>query len=211
MSLHLSLLKPLAPLKKRIIEFSVLLKQLVSFSASKVRKTRPKYLEFGCGPKCRDGYKGVDIRWFPGVYYICDSWHITKYVAQNSVYSIYSRHFVEHLTFRQVDLTLNAWMHILVPGGSIDIILPDLEYHVRQYLEPGYSSPSECNPNWTIRQHALAGFWGWQREGETKFWDVHKCGFDFPMLKERLEQHGFSNVERIDDKSWNLHIKAFKR
>ena len=144
-------------------------------------------LEFGCGEaQPKEGYVGVDIRPFPGVRYICNAWEIIDYVGPSSVTSIYSRHFFEHLTFPQADMTLNAWSAILKPGGKLQIIVPDIMYHIRQFLSPDGQAPSATNPKWTLRQHALAGFWGWQREGDTKNWDVHKSGYDYALIEEKV-------------------------
>ena len=168
-------------------------------------------LEFGCGDrKLKPGFVGVDIRQFPNVKYVCNAWEIGDYVAPNTVEAIYSRHFFEHLTFPQADLTLNAWKQILIPGGCIQMIVPDMEYHIQQFLNPNPAELSETNSNWTVLQHAVAGFWGWQREGETKMWDVHKSGYDFRFLKMKLLEHNFLNIERLDDKPWNLNVECQK-
>lgn len=164
-------------------------------------------LDFGCGrKKPLPGFVGADIRPFPWVKYVCNAWEIDKHVPPDSISEIYSRHFFEHLTFAQADLTLQAWDRILIPGGMLQIIVPDIEYHIKQFLTPNSLTPSETNPKWTVLEHALAGFWGWQNEGEEKFWDVHKSGYDFRCLEMKLLQHGFSDIRRIDDKPWNLNV-----
>lgn len=164
-------------------------------------------LEVGCGPKePRPGFVGVDIRPFPWVKYLCNAWEMDGHIQPSSVAEIYSRHFFEHLTFPQADLTLEAWKRVLVHGGRLQIIVPDIEYHVRQFLSPGPTAPSAANPKWTVLEHALAGFWGWQRDGQTDNWDVHKSGYDYRCLKTKLCEHGFSDVTRVDDEPWNLNV-----
>lgn len=187
---------------KFIVYFNLLCKRII--------KDSPLRLEFGCGPSLKPGFEGVDIRWFPGVRYICNSWKIGKYVKKESVTEIYSRHFLEHLTFAQVDLTLEEWSWILEKGGMVEIIVPDLDYHISQWIAHDGSRVSEVNPAWTLREHAIAGFWGWQREGDSKFWDVHKCGFNFETLRDFLEKHRFQRVCRIKSEPWNLHVQALK-
>jgi predicted SAM-dependent methyltransferase len=164
-------------------------------------------LDFGCGSiQPKHGYVGVDIRPLPGIRYICNAWEICDLVAAESVLSIYSRHFFEHLTFAQAHLTLCAWMTILRPGGTIQMIIPDLAYHIAQFLAPNRKAPSEANPNWTLQQHAIGSFWGWQCDGATETWDVHKSGYDFDLLDESLQKHGFRNVRRVYDNPWNLNV-----
>lgn len=169
-------------------------------------------LEFGCGENSpREGFEGVDIRKFEHVKYVCNAWEIENLVRAESVANIYSRHFFEHLTFSQADMTLGAWKKILAPSGTLQIIVPDMEYHIHQFLEPDYSKPSGANPEWSVLEHAIAGFWGWQRDGDSDIWDIHKSGYNFRCLKMKLEEHGFSDVRRMDDKPWNLNIACAKR
>jgi hypothetical protein len=92
----------------------------------------------------------------------------------------------------------------------LELIVPDIEYHIRQFLTPNHLVPSETNPEWTVLQHAQAGFWGWQEEGQTNYWDVHKSGYDFRCLKMKLLGHGFSGIKRVDDDPWNLHVTCAK-
>jgi len=180
------------------------------FKSKKRQHQREKYdtkLEFGCGEsKPKPGFVGVDIRKNKYVKYVCNAWDIGSFVKKETISEIYSRHFFEHLTFKQADKTLRAWWKILAPSGKIQIILPDIEYHIKQFLSDDYSTPSEANPKWTNLEHALAGFWGWQREGDAETWDLHKSGYSYKSLKEKLLKHGFTDIKRLDDKAWNLKI-----
>lgn len=166
-------------------------------------------LDFGCGENPREGFVGVDLRDLPSVKYVCAAWEIDKHV-EAVVTEIYSRHFIEHLTFSQLDLTLRAWKKILVPGGKVQIIVPDMRYHIGQFLDTESSRPSKANPEWTVLEHAIAGFWGWQREGDEKMWDVHKSGYDFRLINMKLAEHGFCDIHRVEDEEYNLNVKCLK-
>lgn len=192
--------------KDSIRKLNELLYRLVMIG--RMRKSSPKRIEFGCGPNLTDGFVGCDIRWFPGVKYVCDAWKICSYVNYGVVEEIYSRHFLEHLTFHQAELTIQCWTKILKPSGTLRICVPDIDYHIVQFQSNNWDSPSEANPAWTVHQHAIAGFWGWQRESNTKLWDVHKSGYNLTMLQIWLEKNGYQYVERIPDQPWNLHVKA---
>ena len=61
-------------------------------------------------------------------------------------------------------------------------MVPDLAFHIAQFLDPNPNGPSPANAQWTQRQHALAGFYGWQRQADHKLWDVHKSGFTFETM-----------------------------
>lgn len=168
-------------------------------------------LEFGCGPSLTKGYVGVDIRKLPGIEYICNAWEIDQHVDPESVEAIRSRHFLEHLTYPQVDKTLSAWWDVLKPGGRVITMVPDLSYHFSQFVDKNrQTKKSEANPNWTLQQHAIAGIYGWQREADETLWDVHKSGWDETILTEYLTKHGFVGIQKIEEKPWNLYMEAYK-
>jgi len=165
-------------------------------------------LDFGCGTKCKSGFQGVDIRLCKGVKYVCNAWEIDKHIMKKSVSEIFSRHFLEHLTFKQLKATLFSWKKILVPNGKIEIIVPDMDYHINQFLNMEWDDTAEFSRKCNNINHSLAGFWGWQRGAIKDVWDIHKSGYNFKLLKMKLEEHGFYDISRISDRPWNLHVTA---
>lgn len=167
-------------------------------------------LDFGCGEAGpRAGYLGVDIRPLKGVKFVCAAWEIDKHVSHHSAHDIYARHFFEHLTFEQCEATLKGWRNVLVEGGRIELVVPDLLFHIEQFVHPRrHKNNLAIGKPWTDVRHALAGFYGWQREGIEKVWDVHKSGFDFYLLESLLDHFGFLDVQRKPSEPWNLHITA---
>jgi len=144
-------------------------------------------IEFGCGAVPRQpGYKTCDIRDLPGVDYVCSAIDIADHCEHNTVSNIFSRHMFEHLSFHDGELHLDACMKILKPGGEIRMMMPNIEFHVRQWLS---RDPAAI-------KHARAGFWGWQREVEEgQDWDIHKSGYDTLTLTQLLTDKGFTNVK----------------
>lgn len=165
-------------------------------------------LDVGCGSRPRPGHAGVDVRPLPGVRFVCPAWELGSAVDAGSVESIYSRHFLEHLSFAQGALTLRVFRRLLRPGGELHLIVPDIRWHMLQFLHAGPRSLSAANARWTDRQHALAGFWGWQREGKTALWDVHKSGYDDTLLREALGEAGFVRASRREAQPWHLSMSA---
>jgi predicted SAM-dependent methyltransferase len=165
-------------------------------------------LDVGCGTRLRPGHVGVDVRALPGVGIVCDAWELDARVPPHSVKSIYCRHFFEHLTFAQGRRTLAAFHRVLRPGGGLQVIVPDIRWHMRQFLEAKPGSRSAANARWSARRHALAGFWGWQHDGERELWDVHKSGYDQAALAEALTAAGFARVRRLPDRPWHLSVTA---
>lgn len=177
----------------------------------RVMKRSPDKLEFGCGSALKSGYEGVDTRALKGVRYVCEAWNIDRYVKPNSVSEISSRHFLEHLTFAQVDATLAVWRRLLKADGNVVITVPDIQYHIQQFVSKDDAAAAPVGGGVTVRQHALAGFWGWQRDGMDQYWDVHKSGFSEDTLYETLDRFGFSQIQRLDDEPWNLTMRACRK
>ena len=171
-------------------------------------------LELGCGESLRSGFLGCDIRALPNVSYVCSPWELTEYISEQSVDHVYSRHFFEHLTFEEGRKTLLTSWKLLKCGGIFEICVPDLLFHIKQYL-----SPDRRNLNFnfhlgsiSILEHAMAGLYGWQRQADTDedYWDVHKSGYDQEMLEYLLKEHGFGDIKRISTKPYHLHLISKK-
>lgn len=156
-------------------------------------------IEFGCGENpTKSEYKTCDVRNLPGIDFVCNAWDIDKVVNFNCVDNIFSRHFFEHLTFLQGEKVLRAWYNILKPGGLCEMSLPNIDYHIRQWLDK------------KDLEHAKAGLWGWQRDGEYEVWDVHKSGYNFDTLSELLVKEKFTEIEPLKIKGRHLHV-SFKK
>lgn len=181
-------------------------------------------LEFGCGDNPqRKNFSGVDIR--PGQYveYVCNAWEIDTKVDSGSIDCIYSRHFFEHLSNVKADLTLRSWHKILKPGGKVEMIVPDIIHHMKQLIEFNETGVNRIvkrfgASNSTILQEGLKGLWGGQRcqtsndvNEQESYWDCHKWGYFFYTLREKVIQHGFKDIKRIDDgKAKNLYVVFYK-
>jgi predicted SAM-dependent methyltransferase len=176
-----------------------------------IRQRSELMLDVGCGEAGPQlGFVGVDIRRLPCVGIMSQAWTLERHLEPGSVSGFYSRHALEHLTFPQVRSTLSSWFRLLRPGGRVHILVPDLAFHIAQFLDPNPNGPSPANAQWTQRQHALAGFYGWQRQADHKLWDVHKSGFTFETMGGILGDAGFINYVRHDNRPWHLDIEAHK-
>ena len=178
-------------------------------------------IEFGPGLKGpKEGGKGCDIRPGNGIQYVCSAWQIPNFIPEGSVDQIYSRHMFEHLTFRQGYATLLSWRKVLKTKGRVHLIIPDLAYHVNEYVQ--FFDEREDPPRYTKSScpsfiHSIAGFYGWQRESEAEDerfsafendWDVHKSGYDELLLKQVVEKAGFTAFLRRTQgaKEWDLDV-----
>ena len=164
----------------------------------------------GCGDDYKEGYIGCDIRRTKTAKIICKAWELSKYCE--NVGEIYSRHMVEHLTYTEFNETLKDWHKALKSGGKLHIICPDLDFHVEQ-LKNAIFDEENFNNKWSNFSHGVAGLYGWQREcdindknAKTKYWDVHKSGYNKRLMYFYLNRNGFYDIDiNIVDK---LHLVA---
>ncbi len=155
---------------------------------------------FGCGGRLEPGWVGVDIRPMQGRVHVCNFWEAP--FTPDSLDKIYCRHALEHVTLSQSRLTLSKWEVWLKPAGTLELIVPCLEFHCRQLLgkvESGHRRGEFL--------HALAGFYGWQ-DGKDE--SIHRTGWNWPFLVDELKASGFTVVRRINSHPPSLHVFAQK-
>ena len=139
-------------------------------------------LHVGCGEERIPGYVGCDIRSVPGVSVVCAAWEVSRYASD--VAEIYSRHMLEHLALGEVEATLGDWHDALGEGGHVHLIVPFLDYHLRQWLDAEWNDET-FGRKMSKARHGLAGIYGWQRECDPSlrgyspsYWDLHKSGYN---------------------------------
>ena len=157
-------------------------------------------IEFGCGETpTKSGFMTCDIRNVEGVDFVCPAWKIDDYVSEGTVDEIFSRHFFEHLTFKQGRVVLEKWFKILKPQGKMHMMLPNLDFHINQY-----------NTKSNIKD-ALAGLYGWQRGEFDDTWDTHKSGYSFSLLNPILKECGYVNIQNLrKNKNKHLEVSCYK-
>jgi predicted SAM-dependent methyltransferase len=118
-------------------------------------------------------------------------------VNLNSVDEIFSRHFFEHLTFRQGEYLLEVWHKILQPGGRVEMMLPNMLCHVHQWIN---GDP-----------RAAENIYGHQRGEFEDTWDTHKSGYDAYSMQKLVERKNFVRYKSFNkDKSKHLHVEFYK-
>ncbi len=162
-------------------------------------------VEVGAGDNPKPGYVHCDVRPnLPHIEHTCNAWELP--FADGTVDEIYTYHMLEHVTEHQGKLSIREWFRVLQSGARVEIHVPDLDGHVRQYFLPGNTTVSG-HAHLTNRRHALHGFWGWQNYPE----DIHKWGYNFESLSELLAGAGFHRVKRLENVNpLLLDVEAFK-
>jgi hypothetical protein len=97
-------------------------------------------LDFGCGPRKREGFLGVDRYAFDGVDHVVDLTQAPWPWPDSSVEEAHASHFVEHLTAVERTRFVNELYRILVPGGKCQIIAPHWA-SCRAYGDPTHQWP----------------------------------------------------------------------
>jgi SAM-dependent methyltransferase len=163
-------------------------------------------LDLGAGDTRRPGFLSVDIRPEAAPDLVADVADPPAYL-DGFVAEMRARHVLEHLDRQRAEHALRRWRQLLVPGGVLHVVVPDLEFHARQLL-------GEVLSPWPDQEaHAMAGFFGWsapERGGGT--WDRHQWGYSWSALERLLEQVGFDRIERVhdgeDSEAWHLHVRC---
>lgn len=170
-------------------------------------------LYVGCGEDRRDGFLHCDTRALDGVDIVCKAWEVSQY--RKGLKEIYSRHMLEHLTSMEAEAALHDWHNALALDGTVYIVVPNLDYHVRQWLEAEWNEDTLRDKTSDAR-FGFAGLYGWQRECDPRskdyndsHWDVHKSGYNEKRLKFLLERAGFVDVHT--EVKGDVHLVATGR
>jgi predicted SAM-dependent methyltransferase len=168
----------------------------------------------GSGPDYREGYLNCDVRRLPEVDLVCPAWQISDYTE--GLDAVYSRHTLEHLTDMEARHALDDWYKSLKPGGTVEIVVPDIDFHLEQWRRAQWENEGPAFTKAEARW-AFAGLFGWQHECDpataeynSTYWDVHKSGYNFERIRHLLEAAGFAEVTRIDTSREHLHVQAVK-
>jgi predicted SAM-dependent methyltransferase len=150
-----------------------------------------KKLNLGCGPNARPGWINIDL--FDSAADLHLDLRERWPFAAASVSYIYSEHVFEHFEFlSEVSHLLSEARRVLVPGGIFDVGVPDTEWPLRAYGDPGNSYwqfSKTTHPDWCethldyINNHFRQG-------------NDHKYAWDYETLARTLRKFGFIEITR---------------
>lgn len=151
-------------------------------------------LHIGAGNRILDRWVNIDV--YPGRDLL--TMRLPKGLrkfSDQSVRYIYASHFLEHLSYPQEATEfLQHCYRILIPGGAIRIIVPNIKHIIRAYIaddEEFFKIQAELHPSWctTKLEHLMYAL---QQDGE------HRYGYDFETLEKLLSQAGFRKIQRSE-------------
>jgi predicted SAM-dependent methyltransferase len=171
--------------------------QIARLHRSEQKKVGPflqrteKKLNLGCGPNPKPGWINIDL--FDShadlQLDLREMWPFTD----SSISHIYSEHVFEHFEFlEEVPHFLSEARRLLQPGGLFDVGVPDTEWPLHAYEDPGnpyWPFSKTVHPEWceTKLDHINYHF----RQGTE-----HKYAWDYETLARTLQRFGFTNITR---------------
>lgn len=169
-------------------------------------------LEIGAGKKPRTDFITCDIRDLENVDVKCDTKNLPY--ENGTVDEIYSRHLIEHFSFRDFLIVLKEWNRVLKIDGEVYIICPNLMWHLEQIVNGSHESFFTKERGKNDRYWGFGSLFGWQQNEH----DFHKFGYYFELLKDVLEKMGFGNIENLtateasmENAPWHLEVRCKKK
>ena len=117
--------------------------------------------------------------------------------------AVYCSHNLEHYSQFDAQIVLDGFMHVLKPGGKVEINVPNLANLMRSML----ASNLDLNDVWyrtgqgaPITFHDVLYGWGEALRNGNPYY-AHKCGFTPMSLYKALIRSGFVDIQIIDQGS----------
>lgn len=145
-------------------------------------------LHFGCGSRVLPDWVNLDA-------YPCDG--ITMELdlqgplplADGSVRSIFTEHVLEHIDRSRLHAILSEFHRVLAPGGVARILVPDLEFYCRTYVDGDVKAITTPVPHTRTPADAINSVFSEH---------FHRFIYDFDTMRTELEGAGFSDIVRCE-------------
>lgn len=162
-------------------------------------ESRDLQLHVGCGPCHLDGWINLDIHPAPLATNVL--WGLP--FVDGSVRRVFLSHLLEHLFYPNDVLPFLGELHrILVPGGRIRVIVPDIGQCIEAYQGNDAIFFAERRKHWgagdgqPTRLEDFLAYAGAGPDPATIF-EAHKFGYDFETLSRALVRAGFVDIEQL--------------
>ena len=155
-------------------------------------------LHIGCGKGILPGWVNIDIHPAPLAMNVLRG---LPFSAGSARY-VFVSHFLEHLFFpRDVKPFLAELRRVVEPGGTVRIVVPDVEQCIEAYSTNNrafFESRRETWSWWPANPTRLEDFLAYAGAGAEPayLFESHKYGYDIETLQRSLEEAGFTNIER---------------
>lgn len=155
-------------------------------------------LHLGCGPNRLPGWLNVDA--YPAELALDLRWPLP--FAAGSAELVFMSHVFEHFYYPEESSAVLAEIHrVLIEGGRLRLIVPDIEQCIKAYVERDEAFFSHRRHTWKWWSPAatrLEDFLSYAGAGPraSHFLEGHKFGYDFETLEHALRGAGFKHVVR---------------
>jgi len=119
---------------------------------------------------------------------------------EGSVDVVYASHVFEHLDQRVADNFIRECMRVLKRGGVLRIVVPDLLYHAKKYVNStidGVSGAEEFLAITNLRLPVARGLLHNAYNLMLGHPSLHKQMYDWTTLRQTIESYGFMNVRQL--------------
>lgn len=133
-------------------------------------------INLACCDDLKEGYLNVDLNPIDSRVMAANALNLP--FKENSIEEIFCSHFAEHLTIPELQVALHEWKRVLIPGGDLIIIVPDIQ---------------EISKCWVKAQVAeKMGWWNPAIFGSHRGpGQIHMCGLDESILRVLLAFAGY--------------------
>ncbi|HTO62301.1 MAG TPA: methyltransferase domain-containing protein [Bradyrhizobium sp.] len=161
----------------------------------------PDYLQVGSGDSRLPGFLNTDHFVNKNAEFPVDIRYPLPF-ASDRWQGIFAHHIVEHVTYAQAKAFFAECLRILKAGGTLRIVVPDVEKFVRLYAAPEHErlgklrallphrAPDEVDPPTAMGYVGYAVY--------CNRYNVHRSSWDFETLMAALRGVGFAAVTRAE-------------
>ena len=174
-----------------------------------------EYVQYGCGWSVAENWRNFDAS--PSLYFEripiigkfytkndsrfpkeAEFGNIVKGlpIENDSCKGVYCSHILEHLTLEDFRMALNNTYEILMNGGCFRLVLPDLEYSMKKYINDSSSEAAitflqETSLGKEKRNSGIKGFLSEWFGNSHHLWM-----WDYKSIEAELRAAGFTNIRR---------------
>ena len=164
------------------------------------RKRMNRRLDIGPGTVRIQGFETMNIVWSRTTDYILDASRRLPF-RDNTFCLIHASHVLEHIAWYRVEQVLQEWVRILMPGGALEIWVPDAYKVCKVVIDAERGLANDIPDDWSPHNpHRSPYLWAngrlfWGANPAYPSW--HMAMFTPKYLHGLLEEAGLAQVGEL--------------